>query len=248
LFNYGRITPNDLDENDKRFKKQWDANQPFEALVEQIDDAMDFASAGQAPYTPAQIVSNAYNLVFNTGLYPEACREWRRRPQATQTWNNFVIDFGMVHTDLRNQRGTSQQQGYQQANNMMEIFAAETADAFANLATAAAADKAIVQQLMTTNSDLMKQLAAKETEILCLRAIIDKSKKPGGNNGRPGTGTTNTTTKKRFDNDNYCWTHGFDCHPSHTSTTCKWPKEGHESAATKDNIMGGNQDNKGKKY
>ena len=86
FFTYGRITPCDLEENDKRFKKQWDTNQPFETLIDQIEDAIDFASAGQTPYSASQIVANAYNLVFNTGLYPEACRELRRRAPATQTW------------------------------------------------------------------------------------------------------------------------------------------------------------------
>ena len=243
FFTYGRITPHDLEENDKRFKKQWDANMPFETLVEQIDDAVDYAQAGQSPYSPTQIVSNAYNLVYNTGLFPDACREWRRRPAAEHTWDNFKTDFSMAHTDLRNQRQTSQQSGYNQAaHNMMELFAAETADAFANLATAAAADKEIVKALTATNKELIGQLAAKEKEITRLRGLLDKKGKQGG--GPPIA----FSLKKKFDNENYCWTHGFDCHATHTSLTCKNPLQGHCREATRDNTMGGSQENKDKKF
>ena len=38
----------------------------------------------------------------------------------------------------------------------------------------------------------------------------------------------------------FCWTHGAGDDPTHTSTTCKFPADGHQRAATLDNIMGGN--------
>jgi hypothetical protein len=34
---------------------------------------MDYADAGDNAYTANQVVSNAYTLVFNTGMFPEAC-------------------------------------------------------------------------------------------------------------------------------------------------------------------------------
>jgi hypothetical protein len=43
---------------------------------------MDYADAGGNPYTAAQVVTNAYSIMFSTGLFPEACREWRRQPPA----------------------------------------------------------------------------------------------------------------------------------------------------------------------
>ena len=48
---YARISQFDLKENDKRFKQQWDPNQPFEVLIEQIEDAIDYAAAGNTPYS-----------------------------------------------------------------------------------------------------------------------------------------------------------------------------------------------------
>lgn len=246
FFTYGRITPSDLEENDKKFKKQWDTNQPFEALIDQVEDAVDFAAAGQAPYSPAQIVANAYNLVFNTGMYPEACRDWRRRAPNTMTWDNFKAEFGIAHTDLRNQRHTSQQAGFQQANNIMEFFCREVGEPFSHLALAAAADKDIVKTLTATNNDLIKQLAVKDKEIVRLRGLLTKQGKTPGKSGKDNS--TADSTNKRFDNENYCWTHGYDCHHTHTSETCKWPAPGHIRDATKDDNKGGSQLNKGKRY
>eukprot|EP00957_Ditylum_brightwellii_P039948 3024008-Ditylum_brightwellii.AAC.1 len=37
----------------------------------------------------------------------------------------------------------------------------------------------------------------------------------------------------------YCWSHGFNVRPDHTSLACPDPKPGHQAAATKDNKMRG---------
>ena len=213
LTTYGRITPYQLEENDKRFKKPFDPNQPFETLVEQIDDATDYAIAGGSPYTVSQIVSNAYNLVFNTGMFPEACREWRLKPEADKTWETFKTDFAVAHIDLRNLRHTSQTGGYQQANQLMEVFATETADAFLNLATATAADRDSIRTLTTAIEALTKQVALQGEENRTLRAHL----------GNKTTTSQKDPEKKRNKNNNYCWTHGHDCHDTHTSATCKTP-------------------------
>jgi hypothetical protein len=44
---------------------------------------------------------------------------------------------------------------------------------------------------------------------------------------------------KTMDNDNFCWSHGYQVHNEHTSASCKNPKEGHKKEATKINPMGG---------
>jgi hypothetical protein len=75
---HGRITAHDLEENFPRFKKPWDPNAPFENLIEQMDDAVDFANAGGIPISAPQLINTAYTLLFNTGAFADACREWRR--------------------------------------------------------------------------------------------------------------------------------------------------------------------------
>ena len=55
---------------------------------------------------------------------------------------------------------------------------------------------------------------------------------------------TNANARNRLDPTGYCWTHGYCMTKSHTSATCKTPMEGHKTAATRNNTMGGSKANK----
>jgi hypothetical protein len=238
---YGNITAHDLDENDKRFKQPFNVNQPFQSIIQQIDEAVDYAIAGETPYTSEQIVTNAYNLVYNTGMFPESCREWRRRTAAAKTYDNFKAEFSLAHQDLRNLKTTSQGAGYQ-ANSVTESFCADTQESISHLASAASSDRSTIQAILDANKVLMEQLSTLTKELSNLRDTVHKNGSPtNNNNNKDGTG------KKRYKNTNYCWTHGFDCHDSHNSATCKNPKEGHQKDATKNNTMNGSTINKNKK-
>ena len=71
----------------------------------------------------------------------------------------------------------------------------------------------------------------------------------GGGGGYNGTGNTNgggyggtgdpPSLVKRFENWNYCSTHGGDVDNYHTSATCARPGENHQHMATRTNTMGG---------
>jgi hypothetical protein len=243
---HGRITAHDLEENFTRFKKPWDPNAPFETLIEQMDDAVDFANAGGIPISAPQLINTAYTLLFNTGAFADACREWRRRPAVDHTWDNFKIHFAIAHEDNRLvQQHTTQGGGYHTANNAMDSFVTDTAEAFANLATAAASDRDVLRTLTNTNNDLLQQLSAKDAEISKLRSQLGSTKPPRGHSNHNGNNDENRPprdpNKKRFKNDNYCWSHGYDIHPTHNSSSCHFPREGHKKEATRCNTMGGSQ-------
>jgi hypothetical protein len=72
---YGRLSADDVVQNDKTMKEPYDPNQPIEAFIAQIEDAIALANAADAAYAQAQIILIAYNLIFQTGMFPEACRE-----------------------------------------------------------------------------------------------------------------------------------------------------------------------------
>ena len=74
---YGTIQPHHIEDNEKRFKLPYDPSQPFESFITQIEDAVAFAFAGGDPCPNTRVVNNAYNLVYQTGVFPEACRTWR---------------------------------------------------------------------------------------------------------------------------------------------------------------------------
>ena len=94
---YANITPADLIENDARLKTAYDANQPIERLFEQIEDAVEYADAGHNPYTPLQVVTNTFQIVFQTGMFVQDCRDWKSTTLADKTCTNFKTFFATAH-------------------------------------------------------------------------------------------------------------------------------------------------------
>jgi hypothetical protein len=234
---YAMIAPTELTQNYKRLNTPYDPNQPIETLFQQIQDAQAFTVAGGQPYGAAMIVNVAYTLVFNTGLFPDACRAWQSRAIAAKTWAQFKIDFATAHREFRLTNQTAQQSGFHSANMMSEQgrddSMQETAQAIAQLATDTASDRGTVATLTTTNAKLANQLEAANALIAQLKSEIATLKnriKPVWKGQRPAR-TTN--------NDSYCWSHGYQVAKSHTSATCNVRKTRHQESATKSDIMGG---------
>jgi hypothetical protein len=185
------------------------------------------------------IVNVAYTLVFNTGLFPDACRAWQSRVIVGKTWAQFKLDFATAHREFRLTNQTAQQSGFHSANMMIEQGREETmqdaVDAIAQLAIATDSDRRTVATLTTTNAKLATQLEAAQAQIAQLKdeiAALKNKIKPDWQGQRP-IKTTN--------NDSYCWSHGYQVAKSHTSATCNMKKSGHEDAENKNNTMGGVQ-------
>jgi hypothetical protein len=120
-------------------------------------------------------------------------------------------------------------------------LAEQALGAFANLATATAVDRNVVAQLTEANFRLAKQLEDNSTSLKEVNALLKKERAErasGGNTDRPPRRSFTPSS------DNFCWSHGYKVARSHTSQTCMYPKEGHQSEATKNNIMGGSQVNR----
>jgi hypothetical protein len=161
---YAMIAPTELTQNYECLNTPYDPNQPIEMLFQQIQDARAFAVAGEQPYGAAMTVNISYTLVFNTGLFPDACRAWQSRAIAGNTCAQFKIDFATAHREFRLTNQTAQQSGFHSANMMIEQgrddSMQDTVDAIAQLATATASDRGTVATLTTTNAKLANQLAS----------------------------------------------------------------------------------------
>jgi hypothetical protein len=236
---YAMITPTELTQNYERPNTPYDTNLPIETLFQQIQDARAFAVAGGQPYGAAMIVNVAYPLIFNTKLFPDACRAWQSRAISGKTWAQFKIDFATAHREFWLTNQTAQQSGFHIANMMMKQGRDETmqdnVDAIAQLATATASDRGTVATLTTTNAKLANQLEAPHALITQLKneiATLKNKIKPAWQGQRP-VKTTN--------NDSYCWSHGYQVATSHTSATCNMKKSRHQDAATKTDTVGGVQ-------
>jgi phage shock protein A len=114
--------------------------------------------------------------VFNTGLYPDACRAWQSRAIAGKTWAQFKNDFATANRESRLTNQTAQQSGFHRANMMIEQgrdeLMNETSEAIAQLATATASDRGTVATLTITNAKLATQLEAAHALIAQLKSKI----------------------------------------------------------------------------
>jgi hypothetical protein len=91
----------------------WDPNTPFEMLIEQIEDAMEIADTTGQAYTDAQVLTLAYTLVYNTGLYFNKQKEWKTKPAIEKTRKLFKTFFLIAQAELRQQQqATSARSGF----------------------------------------------------------------------------------------------------------------------------------------
>jgi nitroreductase len=124
----------------------------------------------------------------------------------------------------------------------------------ANLATATGADRATIAELTKSLAELTAVTKAQAEE---LRRLIQSGhlaplqtttqhrsstvvrgngrQRRSGSNEQAGGGRPLYKTQKI----NYCWSHVYQVRLQHTSATCTESKAGHNPAATKSNIMGG---------
>jgi hypothetical protein len=196
---YAMIAPTELTQNYERLNTPYDPNLPIERLFQQIQDARAFAVAGGQPYGAAMIVNIAYRLVFNTGLFPDACRAWQSRVIAGKTWAQLKIDFATAHREFRLTNQTAHQSGFHSANMMIKQAQydsmQDTVDAIAQLSTATASERGTVATLTTTNDKLANQLEAAHTLIAQLKNKIAMLKTRSNLLGRVSDPSKQQTTK-----------------------------------------------------
>jgi hypothetical protein len=122
------------------------------------------------------ILNVAYTLVFNKGLFPNACRVWQSSVIAGKTWAQFKLDLTTAHREFRLSNQTAQQSDFHSANMMIEQgrdkSMQDTADAIAQLATATASVFGTVATVTKTNPKLAAQLEAAHAESTQLKSEI----------------------------------------------------------------------------
>jgi hypothetical protein len=257
---YGEITDDDWDANDLRMKAPYDVSQPIELLFDQIDGGMEYAAAAGTPYTTEQVLKIAYNLVARTKMFKDECKIWRTQTANYKTWAQFQVDFAISYKEMHDNQTEAENLGYGGAN------AAVAEEALANLAAATVSDRTAVAMLTNTNATLSTELANANAKIAALTADIlalkvknarlegeSTGRSSGNREGRGGrtngggrgeARVNRPRTNRRYDNQNYCWTCGYDIAPSHTSANCFRPNEGPQHSATFADNKGGSQKNR----
>jgi hypothetical protein len=245
---YGFINPTQLAENYNKMTAPINFEDPIETLFKQIEDGVRYANAGAQPYMEAQYVNIAFLLILNTGAIPEACRDWQRCTPMNQTWAGFRREFARAQREQIIISSTANGAGYHTAN-VAEHYEhtpvpadAEFVTAMANLATATSADRETVDTLTRAIATLTDQLKAKDIWAKSQEGEVRRLLGVQGHT-RPAAATSTPTTyvrkSYRTNNDNYCWSHGYQVGLNHTSANYTKKAPGHKDNAIKSNIMGG---------
>ena len=133
-----------------------------------------------ARYNVRHIISRAYLLLLRTGLYNDACHDFRYWPIAQQFWANFKTYFVTaqrgIHTIHSATHAHAFHQGNAEINNEQHKFRIKTAKAIANLTTATASDWAAVANLTQSKQDLCAQFSAKKSNIMVMHSTITQLK------------------------------------------------------------------------
>ena len=56
----------------------YELNKLIKVLIDQIEDTINYAAAGNMLYISTQIVNTVYNLLFDTGVFSDEYKEWRK--------------------------------------------------------------------------------------------------------------------------------------------------------------------------
>ena len=138
---------------------------------------------------------------------------------------------------------------------MLAEMSQDTASALANLATATRSDRTAVAQLTETVATLTLHLNQTQDKLNTANAEIARLKQTTPHQtGATGTGTDAGTKRaarlarqaaKVWTKGGYCHSHGFKVEEGHSSDSCRKRTAGHNTAATRADIMGGSQWNKG---
>ena len=98
---YSVISNVDWIANSKRFRKAYAPTNPIMVVWHLIDDAVAYSDAGSTPYFPKQVMDNAYQLVFNKGIFAADCWEWNKRAEADKMLSHLKVFFSAAHREWR---------------------------------------------------------------------------------------------------------------------------------------------------
>jgi hypothetical protein len=253
LERYGKITASDIANCRTRMEAPMDTTRPIDIYFQAIDDCVQFATDGQVPFTATQIVQTAYHAISKSGIYNDACKEWRRRPIANRTWPHFKAFFANEYNDLKEQQKlNSNQNNFHGANNAIDLTTA-----IDSLAMAATSDRDVMTQLTETNKQLVRTNQQLTDQLTRALAELAQHKTPMPYKPKPNPTvkppTPHNGTRPPFDHaawllsldpQGYCWSHGYKVTTGHNSHNCKGKLPGHQDAATRINPMGGSEKGK----
>jgi hypothetical protein len=230
-----------------------DTTVPIDIYFQTIENCVRFATDGRVPFTASQIVPTSYHTVSKSGLYNNACKEWRRQTVANRTWAAFKTFIATEYNNLKEQQKiNNNQNNFHGANNAIDLTTSIN-----SLAMAATSNRDVMTQLTLTNKQLVQTNHHLTEQLGKAFVELAQHKKQQGPKPKPTTTTKTPSqasgTQPPFDHAawllsldplGYCWSNGYRVVCGHNSKDCKGKIHGHQDDATRANTMGGSEKGK----
>ena len=114
---HGTIEARHIEENRKTLTEKWNVDEPIDVLWTRITTAQAFATRAQEPIGDPAAIRLTLQTIEATGLFTLAAGQWRQKPDADQTMDNFRAHFIRANTE-RMLQATARSAGYTgSANN-----------------------------------------------------------------------------------------------------------------------------------
>ena len=218
-------------------------------------------------YSKKEVVDNAYQLLFYTGIFAEDCREWDKRVADNKTLPHLKVSSAAAHREwrlsIKNETGAPYGAAHNATTNPDNKYLhQETVDVIANLVRVTASDCGAITHLTTTVVRLTTKLLMVNVKLIvalqsnrasqggcgghdrtsCGREAGAGSRtgKGAGAPARTGAGAPSMSEEKYLEPPiQYFWT----CVPRcrHNSAKCPAPSTGHVYTATKRNMQVGEE-------
>ena len=141
-----------------KLSEPWDANRPFQELVQRVQAIQTFSNDRGWTIANEDIVDTVYTLVYSTGLFYENCDKWDNKQRDENTWANLQAHFQAAQRKYKRKKSSTCAGEYHGVNNIKDMDG--THYALINLAKAAAADRETIMPQCKTISDRTKTVAA----------------------------------------------------------------------------------------
>ncbi len=212
-----------------------------------LEDAQCKAARACLPITNQTLTILASTALLAANTFPRTTELWEELDHANKTWAAWKTAYLAAHKKRANHLRAAGGADYlgqassAHATTLNPGLLDSIDNALDNLASAASNEKAVLEQLIASNSSLATSNSTLANQVKILRDQLAAKSRGGG--GRGG-GSNNPNKRRGPDPAGYCWSHSYRVGHGHTSHTCVNPKEGHQPTAMRDNIMGGSVVNK----
>jgi hypothetical protein len=212
-----------------------------------LEDAQRKAARACLPVTDQILTILASTALLAVNTFPCTTELWEDLDPVNKTWAAWKTVYLAAHKKRANRLCATGGADYLgQANSahatILNLGLLKSINnALNNLASAATKEKAILEQLIASNSSLATSNSTLTNQVKTLHDQLAAKSRGGGGRG----GSSNDPNKRKGpDPVGYCWSHRYRVGHGHTGHTCSNPKEGHQPTATCNNIMGGSIPNK----